>query len=92
MISQKIFPETLRNLQLLKLRNTLLKIAAHKLRRPQLLPLRLFDSLADLRLPTLVHDLALLLDRLVCLLELVLRFRDFLVDVSSALDVKVHGC
>ena len=79
------------NLQPLKLLNTLLPIPRLHLRSTQLLALHLLNTLANLLLPRIVHELALLLDEFIVLLEAVFRLGDFLVDVDAALDVEEGG-
>jgi hypothetical protein len=81
----------LRQLKLLELLNASLPVPALDLRSPQLLLLLLLDDIRDLLLPVGVHDLLLLVDGLVGLLEPVLRLGDLLVHLDAALDIQVRG-
>jgi hypothetical protein len=80
-------PYPLLNLQPLKLLNTLLPVPALHFCCAQLLPLHLLHALADLLLPRIIHELPLLLDELVVLLEPILCLGNFFVNINAALDV-----
>lgn len=81
-------------LKLLKLLNRLLKPALLSLQVRQPLALNLLERVADLGLVVwVIKDLALLVDTLLRLLELLVRLRDLVVDVDAAGDAEVHdGC